>query len=175
MSIFSSRLRSAIPRVLQHGDGGKQFGKRAAEAVETYDGQDVAFARVGQERGQARPVHRAAGADIGEHLDGAGLGQPHGLSGDILIAGGDPCVAQDAAPMPSPNRPFCWTAMPRLWCSHADPSTNYVSQIVSVHNQHWRFLDGGGTMARRQLLTDEERRRCSAFPQIRTLWPAITP
>jgi hypothetical protein len=43
-------------------------------------------------RSARSPARRPAGADIGKHLDGAGLGQPQGLSGDILIAGPKPAV-----------------------------------------------------------------------------------
>ena len=45
-----------------------------------------------------------------------------------------------------------------------NPSTDYVSQCIAVHNEHGRLWDGRNAVARRQLLTDEERQALLGIP-----------
>ena len=97
VSIRSSRLRSAIPRLVQQGHRGEQLGERAAETVQAHDRQGVPGPRVVEQGGEAWSVHGTTGADVDEHLDRAGLLQPQGLPGDVLIAGADARVTQDVA------------------------------------------------------------------------------
>lgn len=60
--------------LLQHGDGGEQLGERTPQPIEPQDGKSVALSGIGKQSVQSGSIHRAAGADIREHLDGAGLG-----------------------------------------------------------------------------------------------------
>jgi hypothetical protein len=92
----SSRLSRAMPRSFST-HGGQQFGERPPQPVEPHDGQRVAAPRVVEQGGEARPVHRVAGANVGEHPDRAGLAQPQLLPGDVLVTGGHPRIAQDVA------------------------------------------------------------------------------
>jgi len=62
-----------------------------------HDRERVSFAGIREQGFQARPLHRPAGTDIAENLDGAGLGQPHGLAGDVLIASRHPRIAENGA------------------------------------------------------------------------------
>ena len=65
--------------------------------------------------------------------------------------------------MASPNRPF--PGRPARIAPHRlGPSTDYVSQIRRVHDHHGGLRDGGHAVARRQLLTDEERQALFGIP-----------
>ena len=110
---------------LEQGDGCQQLAERAPEALKANDRQRVTVAGISKQRLQPGPLHRPAGADIGEHLDGAGLGQPHGLSGDILIAGRHPRVAEDAVHSVSQTT-VLWTGCRAVFSTPARPSTKYV-------------------------------------------------
>ena len=97
VSIFSSRLSRATPQSLQMFDDGEEFREGSAESVEANDRQGVALARIGQKFLQAWPVHRFAGADVGEHPDRADLFEAHDLAGDVLIASADAGIAEYVA------------------------------------------------------------------------------
>jgi hypothetical protein len=84
-------------------------------SVKAHDRERVSFAGIREQGFQARPLHRPAGTDIAENLGGAGLGQPHGLAGDILIASRHPRIAENGA-MASRKRPLCGCGNMRISC-----------------------------------------------------------
>ncbi len=87
------------------------------------------------------------------------------LAGDILIAGRHPRVAEDAAHGVSQTT-VLWTGTHGTLPARAFPSTKYVHQTTGVHNPDGRFWDRRRrSMARRQLLTDEERRLLLGVPR----------
>src|SRR3954453_6458958 len=81
----------------------QQLGQRAPEPVEAHHRQRVATAGVGEEFGQAGPIHALARPHVGEHADGPRPLEPQRLPRDVLIAGlnrlGKRDVPRDA-PMP---------------------------------------------------------------------------
>ena len=81
----------------QSFDCGEQFSQRTPKPIEADHGERVTLAGIGDQFGQSRPLHAFSRYYIGEHLDGAGILQSHGLARHILIAGADAGVAQNAA------------------------------------------------------------------------------
>lgn len=53
--------------LLEQGHTGQQFGERSAQAIEAHNSQGVSFASIGQEFGQAGPIHGFAGPHVREH------------------------------------------------------------------------------------------------------------
>ena len=72
----------------------EQLLERAAEAIQTNDTQAVAGTGVIEQLVQAETVKRTTGDDILENTDGAGRFQSLMLSASVLLAGGDPGVAE---------------------------------------------------------------------------------
>jgi hypothetical protein len=102
--LFEAEQGNAV--VAQLRDRRQQIGKRPPEPVEPHHRQRVAFTRIGEKFRKAGPIHALARHDIGEHLNRAGLLQPHGLAGHILVAGADAGITQNVAQALSPKRTF---------------------------------------------------------------------
>lgn len=83
--------------LFQHGYGAEEPGEEPAQAIKADDRQRIAVARVGEQSVQPRPLRGPAGAHVGEDFESAGLGQPKGLPGEVLIAGGDARVTENGA------------------------------------------------------------------------------
>jgi hypothetical protein len=100
--------------LLEHRDRGQQFAERSSDPVETHDRERIALAGLGEQGLQARPLHCLAGTDIAENLNGAGLGQPHGLAGDSLIASRHSRIAENATHCVSQTT-VLWTPLSSDW------------------------------------------------------------
>ncbi len=91
-----------------------------------------------EQGGEARPVHGAAGADVGEHLDGVGRAQPHLLPGDVLVAGGHPCIAQDVAHgVPEPYVPWTARAPLRITIRNRPQTTSPKADASTIMMRVW--------------------------------------
>ena len=96
---------------LQHDDCGKKFGEGPSQPVEADDGQGVAGTGIGEQLSKAGPIHALARLNIGEHLHGPGLLEPHGLAGDILVAGADSGIAENMRNRTVSKTDVLWTAL----------------------------------------------------------------
>lgn len=86
----------------------------------------------------------------------------HGLTSDVLVASGHAGVAQNAGHGVS-NTVVLWTgAAMHYWTARTRLQT--TSQRVTVHDEDGRLWDGRKALARRQLLTDEERQALLGIP-----------
>ena len=79
------------------GDEGDEVLQGPREAVEAGDHEGVAGAQVVQARGQLGPVGVLAALLVGEHPHAPGLGEGVQLAVEVLLAGGDAGVADQAA------------------------------------------------------------------------------
>jgi hypothetical protein len=68
---FFFQAQERDPALFQRGNGREQFGQRTPEPVEANHGEPVASPCISEESGKARPIHRFAGTNVSEPLDGA--------------------------------------------------------------------------------------------------------
>ena len=154
-----------MPRLLEHGDSGQQFAERAAETVKAHDREGVpsrAYASSASKPG--RSIVRPERTSL-KTLTTPVCGQPYGLTGDILIAGRHPRIAENGAHAVSQTT-VLWTETTTPGASsHSRPqNTSFESRLSTI--MAGPFWDMGRlVLARRQLLTDEERRLLLGVPR----------
>src|SRR5690349_11219245 len=110
-SFFQAEQSDAA--LFEHHDRGQQFAERSSEPIETHNCERIALTGVGEQGFEARSLHCLAGTDIAVDLDGAGLGQSHGLAGDILIACRHSRIAENVTHSVSQTT-VLWTG--HRWC-----------------------------------------------------------